>query len=223
MAEDTPDLELLDLPLLTAELGPRPSGPDALRFALELFEDRLGLPLPPIPRRFAGSLRTLGPAFFATRADPPDLYAAEGFLVDLACDPEDYLAFGQIGHGVNAWAMHYALVDGPLALYVQIPWGGAYADNALAGREVARAFARCAALITASRLAALPPEQRLVAVESGLASDSRWGLVPRACDAEALAAGLTADPAALDAALAWAGAETGTGIDWEPPSPTIWG
>jgi hypothetical protein len=64
-------------------------------------------------------------------------------------------------------------------------------------------------------------EQRLVVVESELAG-SRWGLVPRPCDAAALAAGLTPDPTALDAALAWAGAKPDEPVVDRQPVP-IWG
>ena len=48
------------------------------------------------------------------------------------------------GHGFNSWAFTYLLGFGPLALGVQIPWGGVYEDPQERAEGVARRFEQIA-------------------------------------------------------------------------------
>lgn len=171
--EDELDDALAQLPGLDY---PRLVGIEAMGWAAYLFEEMLELPAPPLPAGFAQTMRVLGPGVVGTREDAPGPYGLSWFLRELEEKPvADYLLAGHSGHGSNSWAIHYYLVQAPLALFIQIPWGGGYMDNALAGARVRRAFAEAAALITAKGLDDLPAERRLVVVASDLAG-SAWGL-----------------------------------------------
>jgi hypothetical protein len=83
----------------------------------------------------------------------------------------DYLAFSHAGHGINSYSLNYHLIDGPLVLMVQTPFGGAYAGAAEPTR-VAAQFERCAALIAAvdgAKARGLSARQgRLIVFESEL-------------------------------------------------------
>ena len=90
----------------------------------------------------------------------------------------DYLAFCHAGHGINSYAINYHLVDGPLALFAQAPWGGAYSNPEETAAAVAALFTRCAALIeaveTAKARGLSGPPGRLFVVESLLRGFFRW-------------------------------------------------
>ena len=54
------------------------------------------------------------------------MYMFEDYISEaLIGTAPDYVAFCHAGHGMNSYAINYHLVDGPLALFVQAPWGGA--------------------------------------------------------------------------------------------------
>jgi hypothetical protein len=222
MSDHDRDLDDLDDEEIELEPHePEPVGLDALGQAVLLFED-WSLPFPPVPESLAPRMRILGRGLLGTRADAPGPYSLEWFLAELASDPADYLIFGHDGHGINSWAMHYYLVRGPLALFVQIDWGGAYTDDAIARAEILRAFRASEALVVAPRVAALAEGQRLLVVASDRAL-SRWGIVPRKPGEEALAS-LETRPDALAAALAWAQATSSAAdpaADLRPSDP-IW-
>ena len=145
-----------------------PVGRDATVAAAELFVQHFRLAFPPVPVEAMDSLRMLGPALFGTRADA-DPWDFEARLRELRTPPvADYLLFGQSGHGVAGTAMHYCRVQPGLALFVQILWGTAYSDDAVAADEISLAFDRCAELITAPAAGRIAAGHRLVAVHSDL-------------------------------------------------------
>ncbi len=164
MAETADDDELA----LLIEQAATPVGRDAAAVAAELFVERFGLPFPPLPRDMVDRLVMLGPALFGTRtdADPWDVEARLRELRQGRVD--DYLVFGQSGHGIAGTAMHYCCVRPGFAVIVQILWGTAYGDDALAAAEIASAFGRCADLITSPAIERLPRGRRLVAVQSDI-------------------------------------------------------
>jgi hypothetical protein len=77
----------------------------------------------------------------------------------------DGLLIAHDGHGVNPWAMHYFAVRGPVAVFVQRAWGGAYADREAESAEVDRAFAAAADIL---RIAEGDGPLRVVIIDSDI-------------------------------------------------------
>lgn len=152
---------------------------DVVRRAIRTFE-RAGLVAPPVPERFAGALRLIEPWCFATRdIDPMSMYMFDRTVSD-GLAAADVVAFSHAGHGINSYAINYFLVDGPLALFAQVAWGGAYADSAESAAAVAQLFERCSALIRAmddARMRDALPAGRLVVVESQFRDLQAWGWI----------------------------------------------
>ena len=140
-------------------------GVTALEQALLLLEDELGLPLPPIPRALAPQVQILAPGFIGTRADT-ELGNPDWFLKDLALAPADYLVTGCGGYGLNSYRVHYVLVLGPIAVFLELRAGGILADRELARARVEGAWAVCAQLISAAAHSPTLPGERLVAIET---------------------------------------------------------
>lgn len=133
--------------------------------------ERAGVALPAIPAALGDSLRELGPWVFSTRdVEPMAMYLFGHYVVEaVADDVDDYVAVCHAGHGINSYALSYHLVHGPLALFVQSRFGGAYQDSEADRREIARRFDGCRELIdTVDELDAMLPSRpaRLVVVQS---------------------------------------------------------
>lgn len=149
--------------------GHEPAAPaqgDAVDEARSLFEDE-GLPLPPIPPELAPCVRRLGPWVYGTRAAAPAvadamsefvplagaLYFLDTFVGELEAGasggPGDYLLLGHAGHGVESHAIHYYLVRGPLAIFLQLQWGTPDTDVDVAARTMAGHYAQVERLIAA--------------------------------------------------------------------------
>lgn len=166
--------------------------PTALDTAQALFLAE-GLPWPPVPPALAAHLQQLKPWTFGTRAAGPDLYDLPAWVAEVEAGPvEDYVIFGHAGYGTNTWALHFYLVSGPLALFVQTAWGGIYTDNAAAEAQLARQFAAAAALLAAPR-GRLGPTQRLAVVDAAYHQQA-WAALPEAWQP---------DPDPLAAAARW--------------------
>lgn len=133
---------------------------------------REGLPFPPVPAPLEARLRAAGEHVFATREIAMGPYSIEHFTaeIDKAPSPADYALLGFDGYGIDNWAVHYYLVEDALALFVQLPWGGAYTDADEARARIVRVFAwaqRLQARVRQAREQALIPDgRRLVAVVS---------------------------------------------------------
>ncbi len=138
---------------------------------LFLFEDE-GLPLPPLPESLIPQLVIVRPWMFGSREDTPGAYDLNWFVREaVEQEPAEYVLFGQDGHGVNSLAMHYYLVSGRLAVFVQVPWGGAYMDKQASNAAVAAALVGVERLIEAARAAEqglVDRNERLVVVASDL-------------------------------------------------------
>lgn len=94
----------------------------ALAEAQSLFEAE-GLPFPPVPPELAGQVRRLFKWLWGTNRLLSTPYLMDRYLDEILFgDPADYLIFGQAGHGIHSYAMHYYLVQGNLAIYLQVPW-----------------------------------------------------------------------------------------------------
>lgn len=152
---------------------------DGFARAVEQFEGA-GLPVPPIPEALRGRLRAIGDWSFSTR----DISAMSMYLFDeypleaLTGGALDYVAFSHAGQGVNSYAINYHLVSSSLAVFVQSPWGGVYADGKVDVERLRDLFDRCAASIEAHSKAvergALKTPGRLVVCESGFRDIARW-------------------------------------------------
>lgn len=149
-----------------------------------------GLALPPVPAHLAASLEQRRGEVFSTRELAQSPYALPVFVSEVVeqADTPDYAVVAFDGHGVNSRAVHYYLVCGPLALFIQLPWGGAYTGTDAARAEIERMF-DWAAMIqgkvdTALRLGRIEPGRRLVIVASRF-SDAGWRWVAPGESAEA--------------------------------------
>jgi hypothetical protein len=167
------------------------------------------LPFPPLPERFAAALRAESPHLFATRSLEARPYNLEIYSLEIQQEPAvpDYAVLGFDGYGTNSWAVHYYAVEGALALFIQLPWGGAYVDADDGRRTITAAFTWAEKLHTDVRRARqqglIPEGWRLLVVASEFAAPG-WAWVPPApTDPEAIAwhddAGLRR---AVDSALA---------------------
>jgi len=106
-----------------------------------LFE-REQLPQPPVPPFLAAQLRPRGSRLFATRELQASPYEISHYLAELQATPAlpDYAVVGFDGYGINSWAAHCYVVSGALALFIQLPWGGAYTDPEEARADVGDIF-----------------------------------------------------------------------------------
>ncbi|CAM3716805.1 hypothetical protein [Paracidovorax anthurii] len=126
----------------------------ALPAAQAMFEGER-LPFPPVPAPLAAALQQQGPGWFATRPVASSPYGFDHFLAEVEAHPDlpDYAVVGFDGHGTNSWAVHFYLVGPGIALFIQLPWGGAYLEPEPARAEIADLFAWAEALLTRVRRA----------------------------------------------------------------------
>lgn len=130
-----------------------------------------GLPFPELPPALVDQMRPFGELLFGTRDPEAGPYALDVFRDAVYEQPvADYALLGFDGHGINSWALHYYLVQGPLALFIQLPWGGAYTDPDEAKTRVGETFALAANLTAelagAQAARAFPGGAKLVVTDS---------------------------------------------------------
>jgi len=108
-----------------------------------------GAPFPPVPGVFEAGFRHIAPWTYGTRETPPaSLYHIHNFTEEAASSSVgDYLLMGHDGHGMNSYAMHYYLVYGPLALFLQVGWGGVYMDKAQSVNGMSQLFAEVSSIL----------------------------------------------------------------------------
>jgi hypothetical protein len=142
------------------------------------------LSAPPVPADLAAAMLARGPIMLSTRSLEDSPYHLGPFLAEVAAQPDmpAYAVAGFAGHGLNSWAAHYYLVTEGLALFIQLPWGGAYLDAERARAEIADQFDWAAKLQSRLELAVqqkkIPPGSRLQVSMTRLARAGwRW-LVP---------------------------------------------
>jgi hypothetical protein len=165
---------------MSAEVIPPP--PTGLA-GLQAFLAEAKLPVPPCPTDLAAGLRPLSATVFSTRTDAPSVYDAESYLAELQTTAvPDYLAVGIAGHGLHSWALHYYLVHGPVALFLQRAWGGANMEESPGRRQITGAFALADRLLAAAQTAQAKPSwpsgQTLVVFDVDF-GQSRWAWVKR--------------------------------------------
>lgn len=138
---------------------------------LRLLFESAELIAPPVPAPLEPYLRERERWAFATREiDPMAMYSFDRYLLEaVAASVDDYVAVSHAGHGANSYGLNYHLVYGPIAVFAQTGWGGAYMDAEESAAEVGRQFTQCAELIaiTEASLEHLPtPPARLIVAES---------------------------------------------------------
>ncbi len=90
----------------------------------------MGLPPPPIPDHLQPYIEQLDSWVYGTRRNVPNLYNMTAYVDEyLTHPPSPYAMFGHAGYGMNTYALHFYLVDGLLAIFDQVAWGGVYNDN----------------------------------------------------------------------------------------------
>jgi hypothetical protein len=131
-----------------------------------------GLPFPPVPGHLAPALGEQEHGWYATRPMGSTPYDLGHFLAEVETQPDvpDYAVVGFDGHGINSWAVHYYLVGKSVALFIQLPWGGAYTDPEPARADIADMVDWAARLQSrlqqAEALHRIPDGMRLVVVAS---------------------------------------------------------
>jgi hypothetical protein len=149
------------------------------------------LPFPPMPAQLAASLQQQGPGWFATRPLTSTPYDFGHFLAELQAQPDlpDYAVVGFDGHGTNSWAVHFYLVSKGIALFIQLPWGGAYLEPEPARAEITALFDWAKALLSRLRLAEsagkIPDGMRLEVAASRF-SHAGWRWLSAGQDAAAI-------------------------------------
>jgi hypothetical protein len=94
------------------------------------------------------------------------MYNVQRFVFEVLIGPvDDYVAVAHAGHSSNSYAISYALVYGPIAVFVQCGWGGVYMDKAESTAAVNEMFTLCGQLIDmvdAGAGSLHPPPARLI-------------------------------------------------------------
>jgi hypothetical protein len=163
------------------------------------------LPFPTLPPALEARLTAASPHMFSTHPLEMGLYQLDHFVEKaLAGAYEDFAAIGFDGYGVNSWALHVYVVEGPRAVLLQLPWGGAYLDPDESRAEILETYAwvdRVAArLVAASGREALPGDQRLFIVDSEFGS-SGWNWIARRGRSQAALRMTRLDRSAVERAL----------------------
>ena len=154
------------------------------RFALEQAKSLFAkeeLPFPLIPTELADRLQKLAPWVYSTRADIPNLYDLEWFVQEIEDHtPEDYVGLGHAGYGFNTYAIHYYLVQHPIAVFLQVGWGGAYTDNSAAAKRLEGYFAEITSMFEQASQAQEAGKLKTSAIIALVLSDfygSRWTII----------------------------------------------
>jgi hypothetical protein len=123
-------------------------GPLAAAYAMC---QEMALPLPPLPEALLPLLQQVGSTVFTSRAGM-DTLANRAALVAEAAAGEliPFIALGYEGYGTNNWALRYYVVLPPVALFVELPFGGAYTDPDAARLEITQAWQSAEKLLAAA-------------------------------------------------------------------------
>lgn len=141
------------------------------------------LPFPYIPPEMRSAIHRIGDGIYGTRGSTHSLYDMAPFVEEAATQPvADYILLGEAGHGFTSHAIHYYLVRGPLAVFIQKNWGGAYTDVQRAEKDIATTFHIVEQLVDAVAAAqqrgVFPPEARLIVTDSSFYG-SGWSYFDR--------------------------------------------
>jgi hypothetical protein len=158
-----------------------------LQRAQALFEQE-ELPFPYLPMTLSSALAQHSPTIFSTRSLVDTPYDLGAFLSELASNPAvpDYAVIGFDGYGYNSWAVHHFCVQSDLALFIQLPWGGAFADADADRAEINRMFSWAQGLLQQmaqlQQQGLIPPGRRLLVIASTFGRSGWAWLGPDASD-----------------------------------------
>jgi hypothetical protein len=106
----------------------------------ELFNGA-GLIPPPIPSELSPNLKKCDEWCFSSRQVNVWPYEFDDYVKEARSKKlSDYLLVCHAGHGVNSYAIHYYLIRGPLRIFLQLAWGGAYMDKKKTTADVNDSF-----------------------------------------------------------------------------------
>jgi len=127
-------------------LDPSPVGLEAAR---ALFADAK-LPFPTVPAEFHSHFHEVDKWHFEANAPKGHPYNMDAYIRRARRSAvNDFVVLAHAGHGVNSYAIHYFVVQKPLAVFLQIGWGGVYMDAARSVALVTRCFALTDSLVAA--------------------------------------------------------------------------
>lgn len=155
----------------------RLTGTAALEAARKMM-DAQGLAQPPVPDKMVGSLQQWAPNLFATCELPNGLYAIDRLVDNTAAGSlDEFIALGFDGHGIQSWAFHFALIEGSLAVFLQLQWGGVYVEPQIARGRIEGCLGFVSMLRRDMAMAAaagkLDPAKRLIVLETDF-TRPRW-------------------------------------------------
>jgi hypothetical protein len=146
----------------------------AFQEAMQLYETN-HLPIPPLPAELTQDVVKVYEWVYGTRADVRSPYWIQPYISELETGLQpDYVVFGHAGHGIVSYALHFYLVRGPLALFLQHSWGNADSNPAKDVEYIARDYLLARKIIQAmaeAKSVRLP--QQLVVYHSNLRLDSQ--------------------------------------------------
>jgi hypothetical protein len=145
-----------------------------------LFHDS-GLPFPPLPEAWVRDLTRLSPWVYSSRALDVPPYEIERYVREAeAGDAPEYTVVAHTGRGAKGYAIHVFAVHGPLALFVQVGFGGPFRRGPSAAMRVARVFAEVDVLLEVLAEAGgegrIPVGRRFVVLASDVVG-SGWRVV----------------------------------------------
>lgn len=140
--------------------------------ALKAMLDEQGLPMPEIPKALLENLKQSSDFIFSTRDNKtPSPYDLMYFVNELQNkEIKDYIVVGIAGHGTSSWALHFYLVEGSIAFFLQSRWGDAIYDSEttrdkiIGGFEVMKFF--YSVINEAKKSGKLAKDKQLVIIES---------------------------------------------------------
>ena len=111
----------------------------------------LTLSLPPLPEALLPLLQQVGDTVFTTRTGMESLIPVDTYVKEAATgDFLPFVALSHEGHGSNNWHVRYYVVLPQAALFVELPFGGAYTDEDAARLEIDQAWASAEQLLAAT-------------------------------------------------------------------------
>lgn len=135
------------------------------------------LPAPYIPPALAGKLERIDERTFATRSVDVHPIWIPGWLDELRGGPvEDFAVVAHAGHGGSKVAVHVFVAIGPVAVFLQLPWGTAFGDVERQRQGMKWAMEKAEPVIRAAEARAGEP-RRWALVISGYET-SGWQALP---------------------------------------------
>lgn len=142
-----------------------------LEKAKSRFEEA-GLAFPTIPPDLAARLKEQEPWVFSTRTLNVWPYDLDHYVREPRSD--DYAILSHSGHGGNSYAIHYYLLFGGLAMFLQLAWGGCYMDNDQASASIARCFSLADKIVVATQPKLLPGTSQCLTIVASDFHGSYW-------------------------------------------------